>query len=308
MLVAKEGYAVGGIVACVGDLITGMKIVFMRLEQGRLNAKDSYESEWVGATFGDIEVSCISSDGRPIVGITSFAGSHVDGLMLVPAEPNRAALKQKADQLARHYRFAEAVPLYSELATAFPTESFYFLLHAEALLESGDLPAYQALCHDGLLRLEDSTDMVAARRVSKSCLLGPLDPADLKTACELADQALAAQLDAPNLVHARLGKGLAELRLGHFREAIGALKQVIDTAGNSGAPAPRQIEAAAYAALAMAHQGCGQNNEARAALDKASQIVKEDWPPTASADLGANWQEAVMAHILFTEAAKKISQ
>ncbi|HMC12134.1 MAG TPA: hypothetical protein VKH44_12625, partial [Pirellulaceae bacterium] len=274
----------------------------------RLNAKDSYESEWMGGTFGDVEVSCISSDGRPIVGIMSYSGSHIDGLILVPAETDRTVLKRKADQLAQHYRFAEAVPLYSELATAFPAESFYFLLHAEAVLESGDVPAYQALCHEALLRLEESTDTVAARRVSKSCLLGPLAAADLKKACDLADKALAAQQEAVNVVHARLGKGLAELRLGHYREAMGPLKQVIGTAVDSGAPAPRQIEAAAWAAMAMAHQGCGENTEARDALEKASQIVKENWPPSASADLGVNWQEAVMAHILFTEAEKILAQ
>jgi len=238
----------------VCDLITGMKVVFMRLEQGRLNLKDSYESEWIGGTIGDLELSCISTDGRPITGITSFVGSHIDGLMLVPAErvaeivagastrPTQveaarlAALQSDADELARHGRFAAAAQVYSELYASKPADLLAFLSLAVATLESGDLPAYQERCHEALLRLGDSNDLSTARRLSNACLLVPLEPADLQKACRLATFAIGQKQEPKFLVHARFNSGLAELRQGNYREAIRRFQPRALLARTSGLP------------------------------------------------------------------------
>src|SRR5205814_1409307 len=49
---AKEGYAVGGIVAKPSNVVDGFKVVFMRIDGARLDPKDRYESAWLGGSGG----------------------------------------------------------------------------------------------------------------------------------------------------------------------------------------------------------------------------------------------------------------
>jgi S1-C subfamily serine protease len=52
-IVAKPGYAVGAVTAkSSGDRLYGLSIRFMKVTDGKLDPKDSYESEWVGTKDG----------------------------------------------------------------------------------------------------------------------------------------------------------------------------------------------------------------------------------------------------------------
>src|SRR5262249_38466807 len=64
---AKEGYAVGGLVLRTGERVDGLKFIFMRLTGDRLDAKDSYHSEWFGGTGGGESV--LGGDGKLVVGL-----------------------------------------------------------------------------------------------------------------------------------------------------------------------------------------------------------------------------------------------
>ncbi|MEN6451856.1 MAG: hypothetical protein ABFC96_15305 [Thermoguttaceae bacterium] len=88
---AKEGYAIGAIVAKAGDRIDGFRVVFMRIRGDRLDPSDKYESRWVGGRGGGAETT-LDGAGLPIIGI--HGNSSADDLFSVgliqpdvPAKP-----------------------------------------------------------------------------------------------------------------------------------------------------------------------------------------------------------------------------
>ena len=82
---ARPGYAVGGLIVKPGDLIDGFKIVFMRIDNGRLDPKDSYESRWYGGRGGGPETP-IGGDGRPVIGVHGRSEAHLNAIGLIQLE------------------------------------------------------------------------------------------------------------------------------------------------------------------------------------------------------------------------------
>lgn len=82
---AKEGYAIGGIVAKHGNAVDRFKVIFMRIDGARLNPNDRYESVWIGGPGGDFETT-LGGDGKPIIGIHGRHSSSVESLGLVQLE------------------------------------------------------------------------------------------------------------------------------------------------------------------------------------------------------------------------------
>jgi S1-C subfamily serine protease len=99
---AREGYAVGAVNVNALDYVNGIQLVFMRInDDGRLDPKDSYSSEWLGIRpRGRRKLQKLSGDGAPIIGIHVRKGLVVDALALVvdrDAEANPfAAGEEKA--------------------------------------------------------------------------------------------------------------------------------------------------------------------------------------------------------------------
>lgn len=83
-IIAKEGYAVGGLMVRSGEVVDSIQIVFMRVNPDglTLNAQDTYLSEWLGGggKGGGRE---ISARGRLVVGVTGQTGDVVEGIGLV---------------------------------------------------------------------------------------------------------------------------------------------------------------------------------------------------------------------------------
>ena len=70
-VVAKTGYTVGGLSARTGGAgIFGLSVTFMKYTDGKLDPKDSYESDWVGAAIG-LGPVVVGGKGEPVHG---FAG------------------------------------------------------------------------------------------------------------------------------------------------------------------------------------------------------------------------------------------
>ena len=65
---AKEGYAVGAIAVKHGLGFDGMSITFMKVADGKLDPKDSYESEFVG-TDEKKPTTKVDGKGTPVIGI-----------------------------------------------------------------------------------------------------------------------------------------------------------------------------------------------------------------------------------------------
>ncbi|HEX5271643.1 MAG TPA: hypothetical protein VFW33_14195, partial [Gemmataceae bacterium] len=90
-VVAKEGYAVGAINVRAGLLVDGMSVTFMKVNgPGRLDPKDSYESEWVGGKGGNAPVR-LGGDGTPVIGITGKSNkTDLTGLGLHQKPPAKS--------------------------------------------------------------------------------------------------------------------------------------------------------------------------------------------------------------------------
>jgi hypothetical protein len=82
--IAKAGYAVGGIWVKAGGRVHGMRVVFMRDRQGRLDPKDFYHSEWIGERGGD-EETLLGGTGQPVLGIHGAVGQDLESLGLMLA-------------------------------------------------------------------------------------------------------------------------------------------------------------------------------------------------------------------------------
>jgi hypothetical protein len=89
-LLAKDGYAVGGLlVAAADERLAGLAVVFLRKrDDGRLDPDDGYVSPWIGRAGDDPASPCgpvvvLGCDGRPVAGLIGRAGADVDALGLV---------------------------------------------------------------------------------------------------------------------------------------------------------------------------------------------------------------------------------
>jgi hypothetical protein len=80
---AKAGYAVGAMTYKFGLNFDGCSLTFMKVVDGKLDAKDSYESDWVGYV-GTKNANKMSGDGVPAIGIVGRGSDkEVNGLGLV---------------------------------------------------------------------------------------------------------------------------------------------------------------------------------------------------------------------------------
>jgi hypothetical protein len=91
-VMARPGYAVGGVTVRSGLNINGLSLTFMRVSGRALDPDQSYASEWVGDRTGGGEAS-ISGDGAPVVGVHGSQDvEHVSslGLIYMPVPPAEA--------------------------------------------------------------------------------------------------------------------------------------------------------------------------------------------------------------------------
>jgi hypothetical protein len=85
-LVAREGYAVGGVRVSAGKRIDGLSLRFLRVDERTLNPADAYESDWVGTARADGR-QLVDSRDQTIVGLFGrLEGDVLLGLGLTFAE------------------------------------------------------------------------------------------------------------------------------------------------------------------------------------------------------------------------------
>ena len=88
--VAKQGYAVGGMVLKSGADVDGMRLLFMRVQGDRLDPSDSYQSEWFGGRGGGGETK-VGADGRAILGIYgNKRRTHASLGLILPRTPEQS--------------------------------------------------------------------------------------------------------------------------------------------------------------------------------------------------------------------------
>jgi hypothetical protein len=82
-VVAREGYAVGGLVVDVDEYVSAVQPVFMRLRpDGKLDTADRYSGPWLGNPAGKRE-QLIDGRGAKVIGIHGRGAAVVDAVGLV---------------------------------------------------------------------------------------------------------------------------------------------------------------------------------------------------------------------------------
>jgi len=78
-VVAKSGYAVGGLVTHTGLTVDGFRMVFMKVDGDRLDPNDQYNSVWIGDEQGGGPGEVMSNGGL-VVGLQGRSGAEVFAL------------------------------------------------------------------------------------------------------------------------------------------------------------------------------------------------------------------------------------
>ncbi len=83
-ILAKPGYAVGGVKLEVSPYVAGIQVIFMKLDGKRLNPADTYASDWIraGKEKPESEASYLS-EGKLVIGIHGNNGAIVNTMGLI---------------------------------------------------------------------------------------------------------------------------------------------------------------------------------------------------------------------------------
>jgi hypothetical protein len=82
-LLAREGYAVGGLQVVAGDLVNAVRVIFVREgSDGALDKSDSYLSDWIGDP-GDKSPTVLGDGKRRVIGICGRNGAVKNAVALV---------------------------------------------------------------------------------------------------------------------------------------------------------------------------------------------------------------------------------
>ena len=76
---AKDGYVIAGAITKSGHRVDGIRVIFMKVKNGRLNPDDTYRSQWIGGKGGGRETQ-LAANGDPVIGIYGRAAHDLDAL------------------------------------------------------------------------------------------------------------------------------------------------------------------------------------------------------------------------------------
>ena len=83
IVVAKEGYAVGGVVVDASDIVHAIQLIFMRVkEDDQLDPRNTYKSDWLGHPSGATPVE-INGGGRRVIGFMTRRQAALDAIGLL---------------------------------------------------------------------------------------------------------------------------------------------------------------------------------------------------------------------------------
>ena len=216
------------------------------------------------------------------------------------ATPESArAVAVRGNYLARRGRWKEAAADFQLVVKYRPHSHQYYHMLAPVLAEVRDHAAYQKLCREILKEFSGTTDPYVADQMAKDCLIMSGAGIDMEVVDRMAQTAVNATGESA-LTYFRCCKALTQYRLGRFESAIDWARKSFD------GPQDIYAQIEAYPILAMAYARLNQDDEAKAALAKGTELLRRDLPPRGSDDLGKDWQGWVFGHALMDEAASLI--
>lgn len=87
-IMAKSGYAVGGMTVRSKRYVNAVRVAFMKLKpDGGLDPADKYASEWLGPDVEETKETELGGDGRAVVGLHCRQGAILNAMALVMHRP-----------------------------------------------------------------------------------------------------------------------------------------------------------------------------------------------------------------------------
>ena len=83
-VIAKDGYAVGGLQFYAGEFVHAVRPVFLRIDREQLNPDDSYLGQWIGSPDHGEKYELVS-DGRFVLGVHGHRNANVRSAGIVYA-------------------------------------------------------------------------------------------------------------------------------------------------------------------------------------------------------------------------------
>lgn len=116
-VVAKDGYAIGGLVVPLEHTAGGMRILFMRVTRGGLNPDDHYQSPWIGRLARGPQIT-LAGKGDPVVGIhgACTARDLVSIGLILPRDPQVGRSRKTPDGKTEFVCLTELEPGWAKAA------------------------------------------------------------------------------------------------------------------------------------------------------------------------------------------------
>jgi len=209
---------------------------------------------------------------------------------------------QKAEIQARTGNWKAAVTNLEQALQVDPADSWAGYLLSSALLENGNLADYQTHSHAMMVRFGYTQDMIVAGRTGEAYLVAPYG--------ENTDLQLSVQMIERKRFYwwREFYEGLAQFRLGHYRQAADSLEKDLSKIGSVNHIDRPPCEADCYLVLAMARQQLNEPTEAGAALAHGREVAEKEMPQTGSPDLGPYWWNGVTTRALLKEARETVER
>lgn len=82
-MVGKDGYVVGGLLVDSDQYAHAVRVIFMRLTDGKLDVGDMYVSDWIGTPSSGQDPKRLAGDGQHVLGVCGRKGINMDAIGLV---------------------------------------------------------------------------------------------------------------------------------------------------------------------------------------------------------------------------------
>ena len=96
VILAKDGYVIGGLWLNGPDMTDAVRVIFMKKTADGVDIKDAYVSPWFGKPIGDDRVK-VGCDGKTAVGVFGRQGMNTNAMGLVMQSGGKAAAANAPD-------------------------------------------------------------------------------------------------------------------------------------------------------------------------------------------------------------------
>jgi len=204
----------------------------------------------------------------------------------------------QADELVAAGQFEEAAAVFDKVLTIHDNDAWTWYRSATLQIYVGNEKSWISQCERMSKLFSESDDAYILERTGKVCLLGVAPDVTRIQAQRLIEKANTLQPDSMWFV---LARGLAQNRGKEYSKAVTSLEKALTLKGRASSAA-----VCIYSLLAMSHFQL-DDQEAAANLLSQADIVHEKNPQPASAKLGKNWHDYLIAETLLREARNLVS-